>query len=54
MKAEDTDKTRMGLWPRFRQVILSFERAPEGFMYLRKAEWEKVLVKAGRKGNVVS
>ena len=48
IKTEDTDKTRWGLMPRYKQVILRFQGAPESPFYLRKTEWEKVLKKAGR------
>lgn len=49
IKTEDTDETRSGLMPRYKQVILRFQRVPESPFYLRKTEWEKVLKKAGRK-----
>ena len=48
IKTEDTDKTRWGLMPRYKQVILRFQRVPESPFYLRKTEWEKVLKKTGR------
>ena len=50
---EATDETRFGLMPRYKQVILRFERAPESPFYLRETEWEKVLKKAGKSGEEV-
>ena len=43
---EDTDKTRFGLIPRYKQVILRFKRSPDSPLYLRETEWKRLLQKA--------